>query len=250
LHGTVFDWGKGNMPAGVRVVLRGDGWEIPVETDSAGYYAYQDIGNEVGWLTAYVPADRPDLASMASDLPVRVQVDGELIVNLALVPRGTEPNSLLSLQVITSSPEVARGENVSYVISVINEWDQGINQVIVADYLPDGLTYLSASTSQGIVDLYDGLVWAEMGPMAPGDSATVTIMARVGDDVEPGTVIDSVVAAYHSENAAVVAEAAIEVVEHSNGVLPVTGLTPALPAAGVLLAGLLLGIRRLRRQLY
>jgi hypothetical protein len=74
-------------------------------------------------------------------------------------------------------------------------------------------------------------------------------MARVADDLEPGTVIDSVVAAYHSENAAVTAETAIEVVEHSNGVLPVTGLTPALPAAGVLLAGLLLGVRRLRRQL-
>jgi uncharacterized repeat protein (TIGR01451 family) len=249
LTGTIFDWGKGNMPAGVRVVLRGDGWEIPVETDASGAYVFQNIGNEVGFLSAYVPEDRPDLETMASELPVRVEIGHELVVNLAFVPEGVEPDSLISLSAVSSSAEVGQGEKVSFVITVANDWDQGINQLVVADYLPEGLTYVSASTSQGSVEFDRGLVWAELGTMAPGDAATVTVMARVDKAIEPGTTINNEVAAYHSENAAVQAAAAIEIVKHSNGVLPVTGFTPMLPAAVILLAGLLLGARRFQKEL-
>jgi uncharacterized repeat protein (TIGR01451 family) len=247
LHGTVFDWGKGNMPAGVKVVLSGDGWQAPVQTDASGYYAYWDIGNEVAFLNVSVPADREDLFSLTSDLPVRVDVTKELIVNVAFYPKGITPDPLIHLKVVASSPEAARDENVSYTITAINNWDQGINQVIVADCLPEGLTFMQASASQGEVAYDRGLVWAELGPMAAGESATVTVMAKVDGDVEPGTNIVNKVAAYHSENAAVQNEATIAVVQHNNGMLPVTGISPALAAAGVLLAGLLFGARRLRR---
>ena len=125
------------------------------------------------------------------------------------------------------------------------------NQVIVADYLPEGLTFVQASASQGEVVYDRGLVWAELGSMAAGESATVTVMAKVGADIEPGTTILNKVAAYHSENAAVQNEAAITVVQRrrTTDVLPVTGVSPALPMAGVLLTGLLFGVRRLRRGL-
>jgi uncharacterized repeat protein (TIGR01451 family) len=248
LHGTILDWGKGNMPAGVKVVLSGDGWQIPVETDASGEYVFQDIGNEVGFLHAFVPDDRGDLAVLASDLPVRIDVNKELIVNLALYPRDTIPDPLIGLEVVPSFSEAERDENVSYAVTVANHWEGGINQVIVADFLPEGLTYLTASASQGSVVFDRGLVWADLGPMAAGASATVTIIAKVNGGVDAGTILVNRVSAYHSDNAAVQGEASVTVVEHTNGVLPVTGWASALPFAGLFLAGLVFFALRLRRS--
>ena len=245
LHGAVLNWGQGNMP-GVKVVLHGDGWEIPVETDANGEYRFQDIGNEVAFLNVVVPEGRDDLLPLTSDLPVRVKVDQDLIVNLALYAKGITPETLLRLQVTPSSGEAERGGNVSFTITVLNTWDRGVNQVIVADYLPPGLEYVQATTSQGEVEWDSGLVWATLGPMPAGGTATVTIVARVSDEASDSSEIVNRVAAYHSDNVAVQSEATIKVVTKANGVLPVTGLSSILPAAGVLLAGLLFGIRRVR----
>jgi uncharacterized repeat protein (TIGR01451 family) len=248
LRGTIFDWGKGNMPAGVQVFLSGDGWQVPAVTNELGEYVFQDIGNEVAVLSAYVPDNRRDLTVLASDLPVRLQVDRELIVNMAFYPHGAAPETLIGLEVVTSAEEATPDENVSYTVRVVNGWDQGINQVVVADFVPAGMTYLSGSASQGTVINDRGLVWAELGPMAPGASATVTIMVRVNGDVEPGTVIPNTISAYHSDNAAVQARAAIKVVEYTNGVLPVTGLAPFLPFAGLFLGGMLFLARKMRQE--
>ncbi len=245
LHGAVLNWGQGNM-AGVKVILRGDGWEIPVETDANGEYRFQDIGNEIAFLNVVVPDGRDDLVPLTTDAPVRVRVDQDLIVNLALYTRGIVPDTLLRVQVIPSSNEAERGNNVSFTITISNTWDRGVNQVIVADYLPEGLEYVQATTSQGTVEWDNGLVWATLGPMPAGGSATITIVARVSDDRKEGDEIVNRVTAYHSENAAVQSETTIKVVARSNGVLPVTGLSSILPAAGVLLAGLLFGVRRMR----
>jgi uncharacterized repeat protein (TIGR01451 family) len=235
------------MPAGVQVVLSGDGWSVPVETDADGEYVFQDMGNEVAFLNAVVPDDRGELVPLAAGLPVRIDVNGELVVNLAFHTQDLVPDPLIRLEVVSSSPEAAPDENVSFAITVVNDWSEGINQVIVADYLPEGLTYGTASTSQGSVVFDRGLVWAELGSMAPGSSATVTIVAKVSADAEPGTVFTNKVAAYHSENAAVQQEVSLSVVEYSNGILPVTGLASTLPFAGAFLVGLLIVVRRLRR---
>lgn len=236
------------MPAGVTVVLRGDGWEMPAQTDASGQYAYQNIGDEVAFLNVNIPADREDLFLMTSDLPVRVDAGGELIVNIALYPKGVTPDPLVHLKMDASFPEVAQDQDVAYTITVLN-YREGISRVIVADHMPAGLTFVRASASQGEALYEGGLVWVELGSMAAGGSATVTVVAKVGADVEPGTTILNKAAVYYSENAAVQNEAPITVVQHTNGVLPVTGVSPVLPVAGALLAGLLLGVRRVRRRL-
>jgi uncharacterized repeat protein (TIGR01451 family) len=235
------------MPAGVQIILSGDGWQVPAETNEFGEYAFVDLGNEVAFLSAIVPDDRGDLVLLTSELPVRIDANGELIVNLALYPKDLEPDPLIGLEILSSSPEVQPEENISYSVRAVNNWDQGINQVIVADYLPEGLTYVSATTSQGSVIFDRGLVWADLGPMASEDAATLTIVAKVDPGVESDTVLVNKVAAYHSENAAVSAETSVTVVEQSKGVLPVTGFAPGLPLALVFLAGLLLSTLRWRR---
>jgi uncharacterized repeat protein (TIGR01451 family) len=236
------------MPAGVQVVLSGDGWQIPSVTNESGEFMFENLGNEIALLSAYVPDDRRDLTPLVTDLPVRLQVDQELVVNLAFHPHGVTPETLLGLNVVTSAEEATPDENVSYTVQVTNYWDHGINQVIVANLVPSGMAYLSASTSQGTVVSDRGLIWAELGPMAPGASATVTIMCKINADVEPGTAISNAISAYHSDNAAVQTQTSIKVVEYTNGVLPVTGLAPFLPFAGLFLGGMLFLARKMRQE--
>lgn len=247
LHGAVLDWGKGNVPAGVKVVLRGDGWEIPVETNDSGEYRFQDIGNEVAFLNAIVSGEEGELRPLTTDLPIKVEVDKELIVNLAFLPKDAVADSLVGLEMDVSSAEVERGGTVSYRITMTNRWDKGINQAVVADYLPDGLIYATASASQGEVVFDQGLVWANLGSLGAGSSATVTVVAKVDPEAEPKAVVLNRAAAYHSENVAVQAEASFTVANGEDSVLPVTGFSSLLPVAGILLVGALWGARRLRR---
>ena len=247
LLGSVLDWGKGSMPAGVKVTLRGDGWEIPVETNGSGEYVFQDLGNEVAVLNAVVPDGRGDLRSLSVDLPVRVEVGKQLVVNMAFFPQGSSPKTLVGLGMAVSPTTTEPGTNVSYAITVTNHWEKGINQAIVADKLPKGLEYVMASASQGDVTYDRGLVWASLGSLAPGSSATVTIVAKVDPQAVPEAKIVNRVAAYHSENVAVQAEASITVSKEAQHFLPVTGNSYVVPVAGLLLAAVLLGVRGMRR---
>ena len=83
--------------------MHGNGWKIPVGTDENGEYQFLDIGNEVAFLNIVVPGDREELRPMTTDLPVRVHIDRELIVNMAFHPEGEVPVPLLELQVVALS---------------------------------------------------------------------------------------------------------------------------------------------------
>ncbi|MBN1937856.1 MAG: DUF11 domain-containing protein [Anaerolineae bacterium] len=259
LHGSIFDWGKGFMPAGVHVALRGDGWEIWSETDESGQYHFFSIGNEVALLNVIVPENRPELRTLTQDVPVRVNVNGELIVNMALYPEGPVPAPIVKVTMTASTAQARPGDEVSFAITVENAWDSGVNQVIVADMLPAGLTYVEATTEQGEVTWDRGLLWVTLNPLAAGGSALVTVKARVAEDASEGTHIVNRVSVHYSENVTVQAQAAldvaapvIQVAVDQNGkpveLLPVTGVATVLPIAGLALVGVLFGVRRLRQK--
>jgi uncharacterized repeat protein (TIGR01451 family) len=248
LRGTIFDWGRGNMPAGVQVVLSGDGWEASAETDASGEYVFWDLGNEVGTLNAVVPDARNDLIPYTSDVPVRIDPDREWVVNLALHAPDLVPEPLIGLEIVSSASEAEAGDNVSYNITVANNWSGGINQVMVVDDLPAGLSYVNATTSQGSVAFDRSAVWADVGYLDEGATVTVTILAKVDAEAETGTVLTNRVSAYHSENIAVQEEASLEVVDYANGALPVTGWTSTLPLALVFLGALTFFALRARRD--
>jgi uncharacterized repeat protein (TIGR01451 family) len=146
-------------------------------------------------------------------------------------------------EMVASATEVEQDDMVSFTITMHNRWDEGINQVIVADYMPEGLTFVQSTASQGEVIWEDGLVWASVGTLPADTSATVTIMAKVDPEVENGTTILNRAAVYHSQNVAVQTEASVEIVKAKNGVLPVTGMPSLLPVIGGLLVILFWGIR-------
>jgi len=248
LHGTVFDWGRGPMPAGVELVLTGDGWQAPAVTDVFGQYAFRNFGDEIAFLNAFIPPEREDLFLLTSDLPVWIRSDSELVVNIALYPKGVTPDPALHVKISASAAEVSQDENVSYTITVLNSSNQDVSQVVIADLMPEGLSLVEALTSQGTAIQDRGLVWAKIGDLAAGETAMVTIVARVGASVKPGTTILNKTSVYSRESVAVQNEAPIAVLSQATGVLPVTGASAALPVIGVLLAGLLVGARRLRRS--
>lgn len=259
LHGSIFDWGKGFMPAGVNVSLRGDGWEIWSQTDDSGQYHFYSIGNEVAVLNVIIPENRPDLRALTLDAPVRTNAAGELIVNLALYPEGLSPDAIVHAKMSASTAQVKAGDPVSFEIVVENVWDNGIHQVVVADMLPASLTYVEATTSQGEVTWDRGLLWATLGPIGAGESATVLIKATVGENALDGAQIINRVTVYNSENTAIQTQAALNVVAPvvqatvdpnapPTELLPVTGVATVLPLAGLALIGLLLGARHLRKN--
>jgi uncharacterized repeat protein (TIGR01451 family) len=213
-----------------------------------GQYAFRNFGDEIAFLNASIPHEREDLFLLTSDLPVWIRSDSELIVNIAFYPKGITPDPALHVKMDASSSEVTQDENVSYTITVLNSSNQDVSEVIVADLMPEGLSLVQASTSQGTAIYDQGLVWAKIGDLAAGETAMVTVVARVGASVGAGTTIVNKVAVYSRESVAVQNEAPISVVPQSTGVLPVTGASAAVPVIGVLLAGLLLGARRLRRS--
>ena len=81
------------------------------------------------------------------------------------------------------------GQALTYTFTVTNHGPDTATAVTLTDPLPAALTFLSAAASQGgIPARVRGTVTAELGPLAPGASATVRLMARAA---AAGTVADT-----------------------------------------------------------
>lgn len=92
----------------------------------------------------------------------------------------------------TGPAEVVAGTELTYEIEVSNDGPSTARDVVVQDLLPLGVSFVSVTPSQGTCaqgqpgprDVTCGL-----GTLAPGGSATITIVAFVAPDVPPGTIL-------------------------------------------------------------
>jgi uncharacterized repeat protein (TIGR01451 family) len=82
-----------------------------------------------------------------------------------------------------SPTDVLPGDTVTFVIEACNVGDATCEDVVVSDALPPELEVISASASQGRAVIEGNGVRAEFGDLPPGACATLTIDARVRDDV-------------------------------------------------------------------
>ncbi|MCH5377599.1 MAG: DUF11 domain-containing protein, partial [Planctomycetes bacterium] len=83
----------------------------------------------------------------------------------------------LAVQKIVSDPTPNLGENVTFTIGVANTGPDTATGVVLTDKLPAGLSFVSATTSQGTYDSGTG-TW-NVGSLAPNVGASLEIAARV-----------------------------------------------------------------------
>jgi uncharacterized repeat protein (TIGR01451 family) len=84
------------------------------------------------------------------------------------------------------SPQV--GDVVSYTVSLTNEGPDDATGVRLVDSLPAGMSFVSATSSQGTYDPGTG-VWI-VGPLAVGDTATLRVRARVNGGTAGTTIMN------------------------------------------------------------
>jgi uncharacterized repeat protein (TIGR01451 family) len=95
----------------------------------------------------------------------------------AEVPVPVVPTADLSIAKTVSNPTPQVGSTITYTISLSNLGPDEATGVVVNDGLPSGLTFVSATVSEGTYDPTSG-TW-EVSQIAPGHTQTLTITALV-----------------------------------------------------------------------
>jgi uncharacterized repeat protein (TIGR01451 family) len=88
------------------------------------------------------------------------------------------PEADLSVSKDDAADPVREGDDVSYTVNVSNNGPDLAENVVLTDDLPDGVNYVSAMPSQGTCSEADGVVTCDLGDMASGGSADVTIVVN------------------------------------------------------------------------
>ena len=83
------------------------------------------------------------------------------------------------------------GGTLTYEILVSNTGPSTATNVVVSDTLPAGLTYTSSSTTAGTVAEATGVITATIPTLAPGASATVTIVTTIQTGFAGSTIPNS-----------------------------------------------------------
>ena len=95
--------------------------------------------------------------------------------NTAAEPTTVNPQIDLVLTKDESADPVAPGDTFTYTLNITNNGPADATGVIVTDTLPNQVTYVSSTPSQGATSQNNGVVTANLGNLANGASATVTI---------------------------------------------------------------------------
>jgi uncharacterized repeat protein (TIGR01451 family) len=94
------------------------------------------------------------------------------------------------LTIVKMAPvTVTSGSTMQYTIKVTNTGPSTAMDVVVMDYLPAGLTVLSVAPSQGNCPQVGATVKCNLGNLASGAGATVTIMVSVNANLADGTAL-------------------------------------------------------------
>ncbi len=116
-------------------------------------------------------------------------VDGNFSNSTGAVSHNVSDNPTDLSVTKTDSPDpVNVGDDLTYVINVTNHGPESTD-VTLTDTLPPQVTFVSATPSQGSCNEAGGTVTCNLGTMASGGSATVTIVVNVPLTTPAGTVL-------------------------------------------------------------
>ena len=94
-------------------------------------------------------------------------------------PTAPESNQAdLSVSKAAQSDAVTEGEEISYTITVANGGPQAADGVTMTDVVPQGTSFVSATTSAGQCSESGGTVTCGVGSLSSGSHATVTLRVR------------------------------------------------------------------------
>jgi uncharacterized repeat protein (TIGR01451 family) len=88
--------------------------------------------------------------------------------------------------VSNATPNV--GDNVAFTVTATNSGPDAADNVFIVDSLPAGVSFVSASASDGTVSFDGNAVTAELATLASGASVTLTIVATV---TQPGSMTNT-----------------------------------------------------------
>ena len=91
------------------------------------------------------------------------------------------PSSDLSVTATDTPDPVEVGDQLTYVVTVINDGPSLATEVVLTGDLPEGVTFGSASPSQGHCDHDSGKLECVLGAIVSGASTTVAIVAIPGE---------------------------------------------------------------------
>lgn len=101
------------------------------------------------------------------------------------ITKQTKP--ILTITKDDGQGDVTLGQNLTYGIVVKNTGDGAASNVVVSDPLPAGLDFVSGSGPAGIAVTAAGRnVTANVGTLAPGQSVTLTVNAKINQSAAPG----------------------------------------------------------------
>ncbi|HEX9756173.1 MAG TPA: hypothetical protein VGB26_00060 [Nitrospiria bacterium] len=104
--------------------------------------------------------------------------DGQVTMNgtISCTATFTSVSSDLSITKTDSSDPVVVGGNVTYSVTVTNNGPDNATGVVVTDTLDPSVTYVSATPSQGTCSEAGGTVTCNLGSIANGANATISIV--------------------------------------------------------------------------
>ena len=242
-----FAWINGNVftpAAGVPVRFAGDGFELATLTDASGYYQFAQVGQDMGVLN--ISSDGSAWKASAKDVALSVPPGVSLQVNFS-ASEGTPEVGPKLLGVSVNPSLVGAGQTVTVIIKAINSTHAKLSGVWLTHALPDGLSLSGAATDRGDALTAGRLAMADLGDLAPGDSATFTIVALAPNAGGPQGGFAVTASLFSREGVAVQASTSLTGMGGPAG-LPVTGLNEGLVWIGLALAALLIGAHQARRR--
>jgi uncharacterized repeat protein (TIGR01451 family) len=222
---------------------------------------------------------------MADDIAIRLRCDFDVIANLGLYSSPSRPDPPATLTMGVSQAVLNPGGTVTFYLTLRNSMPHAISHVFVTDYLPQGLAVTEVTTSRGTAEVLNGrMVTVDVGDLPPDGTETIQLTAQADPALSYGTRLQNTASLLYAESAADQAWAVLTIGGSAEGtavatpeaaapmpadesaaslpptpaadqtpgpgdeLLPVTGSGAALvaPVAGIILAIILLGARRLR----
>jgi uncharacterized repeat protein (TIGR01451 family) len=120
------------------------------------------------------------------------QPDPNMANNTSTITTQVNPQADLAIVKSASPSPVLAGNALTYSLAATNLGPSNATEVTITDTLPAGVTYTSATSSQGTVSQAAGTVTVNVGNLADGAGATATILVTVGPSIR-GTITNTAV---------------------------------------------------------